>query len=203
MASLAPVAKQQFCDGNGTPLAGGFLYTYIAGTSTPLSTYTDESGDTPNTNPIELDADGRAEVWLGSGAYKFVLKDADLVEIYSVDDITAAGTADDESGWAEHAVTDGQAAANLVGQTVDFATYSSALYDVEIIRGTAYFASGQIAIQNVNGTGRVVEGLFMAEEAHGVTWSLSNSGQVWQLKAALSTGPGSGTIKLSRRLVPA
>lgn len=72
---LAPIARQRFFDNNGLPLAGGLLYTYDAGTTTPKATYLDRSG-TANTNPIVLDANGYCDVWLDSGFYKLVLKDS-------------------------------------------------------------------------------------------------------------------------------
>jgi len=75
------------------PLAGGRLYTYAAGTTTPETTYTSSTGATANSNPIILNAAGRVsgttEVWLTiTTAYKFVLKtDAD-VQLWSADDIS-------------------------------------------------------------------------------------------------------------------
>lgn len=83
-------AGWQFFTDTGTPLTGGLVYTYAAGTTTPLTTYTSASGATPNSNPIVLDSAGRppAEIWLTSGAvYKFVLKDATAVLIRTYDDI--------------------------------------------------------------------------------------------------------------------
>lgn len=88
MAAIAPTPFLQFTDANGNPLSGGKLYTYSAGTSTPLATYTDSSGGTPNTNPVILDSRGQASVWLGSQQYKFVLKDATDVLIRTTDNIT-------------------------------------------------------------------------------------------------------------------
>jgi hypothetical protein len=74
--SLAPAIKQQFFDNNGAPLAGGKLFTYQAGTSTPQPTYTDSSGAVENTNPVILDSSGRAAVWLDVElSYKFMLTD--------------------------------------------------------------------------------------------------------------------------------
>jgi microcystin-dependent protein len=68
-------------DSNGDPLAGGKLYSYEAGTSTPLATYTDEQLTTPHTNPIILDASGEATIFIEDGvAYKFNLTDADDVQ---------------------------------------------------------------------------------------------------------------------------
>lgn len=75
-AQLLPNVIQYFYDSGGAPLAGGKLYSYQAGTTTPLATYTDEGAGTPNTNPIVLNAAGQASVWLGSGAYKFKLTDS-------------------------------------------------------------------------------------------------------------------------------
>lgn len=85
-------AGAQFFDRNGAPLAGGLLYTYNAGTTTPVSTYTSRSGSAYNTNPIVLDSAGRtpAEIWLEGGVlYKFVLKDSTFVQIGSYDNIPA------------------------------------------------------------------------------------------------------------------
>jgi len=91
MATLTPVPKFQAFDANGNPLAGGLLYSYEAGTTTPLATYTDSTGGTPNTNPVVLDARGEASVWLADSPYKLVLKDATDVEIWTVDNVEGAG----------------------------------------------------------------------------------------------------------------
>lgn len=65
-------------DTNGNPVAGGHLYTYQNGTTTPAATYQDENGDATNANPIVLDSAGRATIFLTSNqSYTFVLKDAD------------------------------------------------------------------------------------------------------------------------------
>jgi hypothetical protein len=81
---------QQFFDDNGVPLAGGLIYTYQAGSSTPLVTYTTSSGTIANANPIVLDASGRTpqQIWLLTGySYKFVLQNADAVLIQTLDNI--------------------------------------------------------------------------------------------------------------------
>jgi hypothetical protein len=84
----SPAPKLQFFDNNGAPLAGGKLYTYEAGTTTPTPTYGNKAGTTVNTNPIILDARGEAEVWLDTLVLvKYVLKDATDVEIYTVDNM--------------------------------------------------------------------------------------------------------------------
>ena len=75
MAVVTPTAKAQFIDAAGIPLAGGFLYTYAAGSTTPQATYTDSTSSTANSNPIVLDSRGEANIWLASTSYKFKLCD--------------------------------------------------------------------------------------------------------------------------------
>jgi len=89
MAVLTPAPKTAFVNAAGEPLVGGRLYTYIAGTTTLQTTYTDSTAATANTNPVILDSRGEANVWLGGAIYKFVLKDATDALIWSVDNISA------------------------------------------------------------------------------------------------------------------
>jgi hypothetical protein len=80
----------QFFDNNGNPLSGGKIYTYEAGTSTPLATYTSSNGNTAHTNPIVLDAAGRVpggEIWNALRLYKFVLKTSAEVTIATYDNV--------------------------------------------------------------------------------------------------------------------
>ncbi len=75
---------------DGNPLSGGKLYSYAAGTTTPLPTYADPEGLTLNPNPIILNSRGDASIFLDSTkTYKFVLKDSNDVEIWSVDNFVA------------------------------------------------------------------------------------------------------------------
>ena len=85
--SIATPPKLQFFDANGVPLSGGKLYTYAAGTTTPLATYTSSSGSTANTNPVILDSRGEANVWLGTATYKMKLASSTDVEIWTVDNL--------------------------------------------------------------------------------------------------------------------
>ena len=91
--SLLAGAGWQFFTDDGVPLAGGLLYTYAAGTTTPQTTYTTSAGVSTNTNPIVLNSAGRLanEIWLTEGvSYKFVLKTAVAVQVGSYDDISGA-----------------------------------------------------------------------------------------------------------------
>lgn len=62
-----------FTDSNGVALTGGCVFTYTGGTSTPLGTYTDSTGNTLNSNPVILDSTGSANIWLGPSNYKFAI----------------------------------------------------------------------------------------------------------------------------------
>lgn len=91
---LSPVGgvAAQFFDNNGNPLSGGKLYTYVAGTTTPVVAYTTALGNVAHTNPIVLDAAGRVpnggEIWLTDGViYKFVLQTSTNVLIATYDNI--------------------------------------------------------------------------------------------------------------------
>ena len=96
---LSPIggAGWQFFNNDGTVLAGGKLYTYIAGTSTPQVTYTTYTGNIAHTNPIILDSSGRVpsgEIWLlGTSAYKFVFNTSANVLIATYDNIWGIGAA--------------------------------------------------------------------------------------------------------------
>jgi hypothetical protein len=88
---LSPVGNgQQFFNNNGTPNAGGLIYTYQAGSSTLLTTYTTVNGTIANTNPIVLDAYGRtpSEIWMQTGySYKLVIQTSAAVTLQTLDNI--------------------------------------------------------------------------------------------------------------------
>jgi len=88
LSSLAGSGTQFFND-SGVPLAGGLIFTYAAGGTTPLVTYTSSSGLVAHPNPIVLDSAGRInEIWIPEGtSYKFVLKTATNVSIGSFDNL--------------------------------------------------------------------------------------------------------------------
>lgn len=98
--NLSPLPVQRFYSNIGLPLVGGKVFTYIAGTTTKIATYSDQSG-TLNTNPIVLNFRGEANIWLDiTKTYKFVLApstdtDPPSNPIWTVDNISAGlSTAD-------------------------------------------------------------------------------------------------------------
>lgn len=74
-ATLLPNGEQQFFDNNGAPLSLGTVEFYVPATSTPKNTWQDATQSTLNTNPVNLDAAGRARIY-GNGQYRQVVKDA-------------------------------------------------------------------------------------------------------------------------------
>jgi hypothetical protein len=96
---LSPIggAGWQFFNNDGTVLAGGKLNTYIAGSSTPKTTYTTSAGNIAHANPIILDSSGRVpggEIWLTAGLYKFVITTSTNVLIGTYDNINGIGAAE-------------------------------------------------------------------------------------------------------------
>lgn len=132
MASLMPPGKQQYLTTSGTPLVGGKLYTYAAGTTSPLSTYSDKAGFIPNTNPVILDARGEASIFWGQAGYRAVLKDANDGLIWTQDNLYAI---QDSSGvtFAQELIvaTAGQTVFNLgisyIPSANSLAVYSNGL----------------------------------------------------------------------------
>lgn len=155
-------------DANGNPLSGGKLETYIAGTTTPLATYSDAALTTPHANPVILNAAGRATIYLSPTAYKFVLKDSLGNTIYTVDNVAATptfGSASDVTGVAGEALSardavilsDGSsdaggagAAGKWVKADADFAIRSSRALAVGVVPAAiSNGASGTIRVLGV------------------------------------------------------
>lgn len=96
MSVLPPNPVFKAFDNNGSPLVGGKLFTYAAGTSTKIATYADANTVTPNANPVILDFRGEARVWVPPNvSYKWVLAPANDTDppgspIWTVDDLESA-----------------------------------------------------------------------------------------------------------------
>jgi hypothetical protein len=140
--NLSPVggAAAQFFDNSGNVLTGGLLYSYLAGTTTPATTYTTAVGNVAHSNPIVLDAAGRVpsgEVWLATNiTYKFILKDQYAVQIGSYDNINGFGS----NGQGYVTATQGQ---TIV--TVPFA-YTVGVNNVKV------YVNGNKQVVNLNYT---------------------------------------------------
>ena len=123
MATLITQPLFRVFDADGAPLAGGKLFFYEAGTTTPKDTYTDSGAGTSNANPVILDAEGAAQVW-GNGTYKVVIKDSADATLSTVDDINVPGLPAVDGGGAD----DGK----LLGVTGSTYTLTDTLTDFKI-----------------------------------------------------------------------
>ena len=86
----APFFNSQFFTDDGAVAAGYLLYSYLAGTTTPQATKTDQGGGTNNANPIVLDSAGRCNLWLTDTAeYAFELKTPADALVKRWDDVAA------------------------------------------------------------------------------------------------------------------
>lgn len=101
---LSPLFNDQTATSTGAPASGYKVYTYAAGSSTQLATYTDSSGTVAQSNPIILNASGyptNGPIWLQTGlSYKFVLADASGSVIRTIDNVTGVNdTSTSTSQW--------------------------------------------------------------------------------------------------------
>lgn len=111
VVNAAPYIKNQYFDDNGTPLDGGLLYTYSAGTETDKDTYSDADGTTKNANPIVLNSAGRCDIFLESGAYDFLLTDSEGNTIWTASGITSSSITNEVDTMADlKALTGGSTA---------------------------------------------------------------------------------------------
>jgi hypothetical protein len=111
-ATVCPSPQFVGLDNSGNPLSGGKLYSYSAGTTTNLNTFSDSDLSVANANPVILDAGGRATVYLSASSYKFKLTSSGDDVIYTQDNVISSAPYDvdlDVPFVAGEAVTAGQA----------------------------------------------------------------------------------------------
>lgn len=83
---------QQFNNKSGAILVGGRLYVYYVGRTDLATTWADEDAHAQNTNPVLLDSNGRATVFVDdSYSYTLVVCDRNGAELFS-QDITPGST---------------------------------------------------------------------------------------------------------------
>ena len=95
MSALFTPPRYSPMSGNGTSYPAAKLYFYETGTTTPKDTYSDAGLTTPNANPVVADANGLfGVIYLGTGDYKVILKDASDNTLWTVDPQSGLGAAD-------------------------------------------------------------------------------------------------------------
>ena len=83
-------------DANGAPVSGGQLALFEAGTTTPVTTYSDRALTSAQAQPLLANAAGEfAQSFVASGIYKIRVSDADGVTLYENDNVRIADRPDD------------------------------------------------------------------------------------------------------------
>lgn len=75
----------------GLAIPGAKVHTYEANSTTDKLTWSDAGETAPHDNPVVMDADGQAQIFI-DGTYKFVVTRADDTLLYEIDDVIG-GTA--------------------------------------------------------------------------------------------------------------
>lgn len=107
MSSTLIQFQQFFNPVTGAFLAGGKVYSYEAGSSTPKFLHTTSVGDVNQTNPVILDSYGKVNggIW-GSGNYKIVVKDStDAITVLTIDDIAAGAVGGSSAAFGNFTVS--------------------------------------------------------------------------------------------------
>lgn len=183
MTVLAPALYYRDFDNSGNPLAYGSVYTYAAGTTTPLATYTDSTGGTPNTNPIILNARGEASIWIPfNTGYKFVVKDSLGNTIRTVDQVI---NVQQTSGYG--GTDTGTATAYVLTYAASFTTYANGVTVTFLPANTNTGAAtiningiGAVSITNPDGSalqaGQIVSGQLVSLVYQGTSFHLQLTG---------------------------
>lgn len=187
MSSLALYPKfKAFDPSTGSPLVGGKLYTYAAGTTTAQATYTDSALTVANANPLILDANGEAVIYCGALSYKFVLQKSDSSAVWTVDNY-GPNLASNQSSTPEWITFSGTSA--FVNTTTFKATagdYTATFTAGRRVRtsntgGTVYstvssssYSSPDTTVNLINDSGAVLDSGFSAP-AYGIVSYLNPS----------------------------
>jgi hypothetical protein len=183
---LSPVFNDQQLDVNGDPLTGGRVYTYLAGSSTPVASYTSASGLVSQANPVILNSLGAPTnpIWLLAGLnYKLVLQDASGVTLRTIDNVAGVNDAAlSVSEWVESgfvptflsattfSVPGDQTLTLQAGRRIRSINSGGTIYSSIV---SAVFASSVTTITTQNDSGVLDAGL--SAVSYGFTSSSNNS----------------------------
>ncbi len=153
MSTVYPKYKAWKANGV-SPAVGYYLYTYESGgTTIPKATYSDAELQHAHTNPIVLDSNGEADIFLGPGSYRFDLKTPLGALINTFDPVTdSIPSTDLFPKWIVSTLTFAQlAAANMDNQS-NYVAYSLPMKGVihaVKARITTPFSGGAISAYNI------------------------------------------------------
>ena len=193
---LSPVGNDQQLDSNGNPLVGGYWEVYAAGTTTPVTTYTSNTGLTAQPAQILLDASGRPTnpIWITGGIpVKFRLSSALAVVLLTIDNVSGindpSGSAVTLSEWlasgftptylsaTSFSVAGDQTGSLQVGRRIRTTNTGGTVYST--ITASVYGAVTTVTV--VNDSGTLDSGLSVV--AYGILATTNPSAPYYQAKA--------------------
>lgn len=200
-------------DNNGQPLAAGKVFTYAAGTTNPVSLFTASDKSTSATNPLILDANGKAQVW-ADGRYKFVIKTAADVTLYTLDNLLYGF---DDTTVLYGGVSTGAANAQVVSVPATVTSYANG-QTVSFVAGFTNTGATTLQFNSLSATnlvkgptpsslqaGDLIAGQLYTATYHGGTFRLQDYPSVADIQRSrylLATGV-SGTNTITANLTPA
>lgn len=159
----------RFLDANGDPVSGGYLEFYLAGSSTPLSVYSDAGLSSALGTTVYCDSGGhpvassgsstKVTIWTGTTDYKVVGKTSAGATLGTLDNFPGAN---DTSGYA---VTSARPIGNVVAKAAT--TWSAATSD----------GSGTLYNANVSGGNQVATLPSAVTAANGYVLGIRHDGQ--------------------------
>lgn len=211
----SPWGNSQFFDANGDPANGWKIYTYVAGSSTPLATYTDSTGTVAQSNPIVINSLGfptTGQIWLTSGlSYKLVLTDASDVVKKTQDNLSGvlSSSSSTLSQWVASGLTPtyvsatsftlagDQTSAFHVGRRLQTTNTSGMIYSR--IVSSAYGALTTITV--VNDSGVLDSGLSSVNYALLTATGTSTPGAASPVLPRIDVASVAGTVDLTGNAV--
>lgn len=225
--NLAFIPYWQVFNSDGTPLNGGNIYTYAAGTTTPVATYPTYNdavaGTNPNPNPIRTDSSGRPansgnpiDIYV-TQSYKIVIQTSASVSIRTVDNIPSNAqieTVQSKSANYTVAITDRDSVIemNSSGGTVVVTLLAAATagsgFRVKIKKmdsstnGVTITANGSEQIDGVNSTTMINAYDYLDIISDGTQWvrtSRPTGGIIWkETTIPFSSLVTTGTVVLAK-----
>lgn len=113
--------KPRLLDANGVPANGWQIGTFLAGSSTPLTTYSDALLTSANANPIVTDANGYFTMFVAEAVLiKIVVSDNNAVQQYVLDNLEPMPNTNPSSGSVTAVPTGGIIASGLATAPTGF-----------------------------------------------------------------------------------
>ena len=214
---LSPIGNDQQYDSNGAPLVGGYWNAFLAGTSTPVTTYTSNTGGTAQPTNITLNSAGRPSnpIWLTGGVpVKLQLLSASAVVLLTIDNVSglndpAGITAQDQ--WVLYgatptfvsatsfSVTGDQTGTFQVGRRVKTVNSGGTIYGTI----TASVFGSVTTVTVVNDSGVIDSGLsavsygLLSGTSSSVPWTTQPPQRSYLAGCTLSTAGGSATMSIA------